>query len=97
MAPLRVLICGAGICGPALAFWLSKLDCETTVIERGSQIRTTGQQIDFRAQGVGLMKKMGIEPAIRAKLVKEPGSRIVYENGKTVGYVSLELHEWMTV
>jgi 2-polyprenyl-6-methoxyphenol hydroxylase-like FAD-dependent oxidoreductase len=97
MAPLRVLICGAGICGPSLAFWLSRLDCDITVIERGSEIRTTGQQIDFRAQGVGLIKKMGIELAVRARLVKEPGSRIVNENGHTLGYVSPETHEYMAV
>jgi 2-polyprenyl-6-methoxyphenol hydroxylase-like FAD-dependent oxidoreductase len=93
MAPLRVLICGAGISGPALAFWLSRLDCDITVIERENEIRITGQQVDFRAQGISLMKKMGIEPAVRAKLVREPGSRIVTESGYTLGYVSLKTLE----
>ena len=39
------------------------------------------------------MKKMGIEPAIRAKLVKEPGTRMVSESGYTLGYVRSETPE----
>ena len=82
MTSLRVLICGAGIAGPALAFWLSKIGCAVTVIERTSTARHVGQQIDIRAQGVTVMRRMGIEAAVRARVVDERGTQIVDRNGK---------------
>ena len=50
MAPLKVLITGAGIAGNALAFWLSKLGHSVTVIERFPSLRASGLQIDLRGQ-----------------------------------------------
>jgi len=51
MAPLKVLICGGGIAGPALAFWLSKLGHEVNIVERWPSLRLTGQQLDLRGPG----------------------------------------------
>jgi 2-polyprenyl-6-methoxyphenol hydroxylase-like FAD-dependent oxidoreductase len=61
MAPLKVLIIGGGIAGPALVYWLSRISANITLIERSPSIRASGQQVDLRAQGVPMMKKMGIE------------------------------------
>ncbi|KAI0475590.1 hypothetical protein GGR56DRAFT_695344 [Xylariaceae sp. FL0804] len=81
--PLNVLIVGCGIAGPALAYWLSRIDnARVTIIERSPHLRTTGQQVDLRAQGVPMMRKMGIEAAVRQVMVKEPGSRIVDRHGR---------------
>lgn len=47
MAPgvhLKVLICGGGIAGNALAFWLTKLGHNVTVLERYPGLRATGLQ-----------------------------------------------------
>lgn len=47
MAPrviLKVLICGGGIAGNALAFWLTKLGHNVTVLEKYPGLRTTGLQ-----------------------------------------------------
>ncbi|KAJ4263420.1 hypothetical protein NW762_006239 [Fusarium torreyae] len=82
MAPLKVLIVGGGIAGPALAYWLSRVDADITLIERSPQIRAHGQQVDLRAQGVQVMKKTGIEPAVRAKAVHEPGTQLIDTNGQ---------------
>ncbi|KAI1760140.1 putative monooxygenase [Hypoxylon sp. FL1150] len=88
MAPLRVLIAGAGIAGPALAFWLARIPgCEITVIERSSLLRDTGHQIDFRGQGIVLMRLMGIEKAVRAVLVSEPGMRFIDHQGRSKAFV----------
>jgi 2-polyprenyl-6-methoxyphenol hydroxylase-like FAD-dependent oxidoreductase len=43
-----VLISGAGIAGPALAFWLARLGHRCTVVERAPGLRTGGQAVDFR-------------------------------------------------
>lgn len=83
MAPLKVLIIGGGIAGPALAYWLSRIGADITLIERSPSIRASGQQVDLRGQGVSMMQKMGIEAAVRAKIVREPGTQIIDQNGKT--------------
>lgn len=57
MAQLKVLIVGGGITGPALAHWLSKLDCDITIVERAPDLRASGQQIDLRGEGVTVMRK----------------------------------------
>lgn len=43
-ANLRVLICGGGIAGNTLAFWLTKLGHNVTVLERYPHLRATGLQ-----------------------------------------------------
>ncbi|KAL6872755.1 FAD/NAD(P)-binding domain-containing protein [Trichoderma novae-zelandiae] len=77
MAPMKVLISGAGITGNALAFWLSKLGHNVTVVERFPGLRTTGLQVDLRGPGVKVLKRMGLEEAFRAKAVPEQGLLVV--------------------
>jgi 2-polyprenyl-6-methoxyphenol hydroxylase-like FAD-dependent oxidoreductase len=89
MAPLKILICGCGIAGPALAFWLTKLESQfdITIIERFPTLRAGGQQIDIRGQGVTVMKLMGIEAAVRSKVVDEPGMQFVNSAGQRMAYL----------
>jgi 2-polyprenyl-6-methoxyphenol hydroxylase-like FAD-dependent oxidoreductase len=82
MAPLKILIVGGGITGPCLGYWLSKTDCEVTILERSPDLRASGQQIDIRGQGLTCMRRMGIEPQIREKLVDEQGIRFIDQKGK---------------
>lgn len=82
MAQLKVLIVGGGITGPALAYWLSKVDCDLTIVERAPDLRASGQQIDLRGEGVAVMRRMGIESAVRAKVVQEEGTEFVDKNGR---------------
>ncbi|RSM14839.1 hypothetical protein CDV31_005273 [Fusarium ambrosium] len=77
MAQPRVLICGAGIAGQALAFWLSKFHFNVTIIERFPSLRSTGLQLDLRGLGIEVMKRMGLEEVFRAKSVREQGLEIV--------------------
>ncbi|KAK4940286.1 hypothetical protein LTR10_019606 [Elasticomyces elasticus] len=86
MAVLKVLIIGGGVAGPALAHWLSRIGANVTLIERSPQIRASGQQVDLRGQGVTMMKKMGIEAAVRAATVHEPGTQLIDTNGRTKAF-----------
>jgi 2-polyprenyl-6-methoxyphenol hydroxylase-like FAD-dependent oxidoreductase len=86
MPPLKALIVGGGIAGPALAHWLSRIGAHVTLIERSPQMRASGQQLDLRSQGVPMMKKMGIENAVRAARVKEPGMQLIDLHGRTKAY-----------
>ncbi|BCS29507.1 uncharacterized protein APUU_71077A [Aspergillus puulaauensis] len=84
--PLKILICGAGIAGNALAFWLSKLGHSVTVIERTPSLRASGLQIDLRGAGIEVLRRMGLEEAFRKKIVEEQGLRLVDKKGKQWGY-----------
>ena len=44
----NVLISGAGIAGPALAYWLAQRGFECTIVERAPALRVGGQAVDFR-------------------------------------------------
>ncbi|KAL1997873.1 hypothetical protein VTN02DRAFT_531 [Thermoascus thermophilus] len=82
MAALKVLISGGGISGPALAFWLSKLGHEVTIVERFSCLRASGQQVDLRGHGIQTLRRMGLERAFRSKAVDETGLRFVDSSGR---------------
>lgn len=91
--PLRVLIVGAGIAGPALAYWLTRMRpplpaCDVTIVERHPELRSSGQQIDLRGQGVQAMRRMGIEAAVRARVVDEPGVHLVDRRGRSAAYLA---------
>ncbi|KHO00478.1 Monooxygenase, FAD-binding protein [Metarhizium album ARSEF 1941] len=82
--PLRILIVGAGIAGPALAFWLHRLGHACTILERWDSPRVGGQQIDIRRQGIEAIKRMGITDDVRKHVVDEGGFRIVDDAGKPI-------------
>ncbi|KAM0349095.1 hypothetical protein ACHAPU_004031 [Fusarium lateritium] len=87
MSSLKVLICGGGCAGPALAFWLAELGHRVTIVERFPVLRATGAQIDFREQGIETLKRMGLVDEIRAKMVDEAGVAIIDSSGKVMGTV----------
>jgi 2-polyprenyl-6-methoxyphenol hydroxylase-like FAD-dependent oxidoreductase len=62
---VKIAICGAGVAGPALAYWLRRTGHEPTLIERAPQFRTGGYVIGFWGIGYCIAQKMGIEVAIR--------------------------------
>ena len=46
----RVLISGASIAGPTLAYWLLKAGYDVTLVEQAPAPRPGGQAIDFAGQ-----------------------------------------------
>ncbi|KAI5859291.1 hypothetical protein GGS23DRAFT_586453 [Durotheca rogersii] len=90
MDPLKVLIIGGGVAGPTLAYWLSRIGANITLIERSPNMRATGQQVDLRAHGVPMMQKMGIEAAVRAASVPEAGTQLVDVRGRVKAFFPAE-------
>ncbi|KAL6708426.1 hypothetical protein ACN47E_002689 [Coniothyrium glycines] len=84
--PLKVLIVGAGVCGPAIALFLQRSNPKhsITVIERSPALRTGGQQIDLKEQGIPIMEKTGLLERIRELCVNEGGMEIVDKSGSTI-------------
>lgn len=64
-ATRSVLISGASIAGPALAFWLHRCGFEVTVVEKASAPRTGGYPIDLRGTAIEVAKRMGILPPLQ--------------------------------
>ena len=60
MSAKKVLISGAGIGGPTLAFWLNAAGLEVTLIERARTLRTGGYVIDFWGLGYDIAERMGL-------------------------------------
>jgi 2-polyprenyl-6-methoxyphenol hydroxylase-like FAD-dependent oxidoreductase len=56
----KVLISGASIAGPTLAYWLSKGGFDVTVVERADAPRAGGQAIDVRGPALAVIKEMGL-------------------------------------
>ncbi|WP_348647304.1 FAD-dependent oxidoreductase [Aestuariivirga sp. YIM B02566] len=80
---LRILVCGGGIAGPALAYWLARNGNRVVVVERFPALRATGAQVDLRGQGIAAAKRMGLIGAIQSKLVDEAGVSFVDSRGRT--------------
>lgn len=62
---MRIAISGAGVAGPALAYWLHRAGHEPTLVERAPHFRTGGYIIDFWGVGYRVAEKMGIDTAVR--------------------------------
>lgn len=78
----RILISGAGIGGPALAFWLRRYGFAPTLIERAPSFRDGGYMIDEWGVGYDLIEHMGLLPeALKAGYFIEH-VRFVDEHGK---------------
>src|SRR6266704_2263257 len=61
----NILISGASIAGPTLAYWLKRYGFTPTVIERAPQLREGGYPIDVRFEAVQVAKLMGIWPRLQ--------------------------------
>ena len=88
--PRHVLVTGASIAGPALAYWLVRHGFEVTLVERAPAIRSGGYAIDIRGVAIDVVERMGILPAARAEHVAT--SRVTFVNaaGRPVASVNPE-------
>jgi 2-polyprenyl-6-methoxyphenol hydroxylase-like FAD-dependent oxidoreductase len=63
----RVLISGAGVAGPVLAFWLERFGFRVTVVERAAQVRDGGggHAVDLFGPVLDVMDWMGVGEQVR--------------------------------
>ncbi|MEU2839398.1 FAD-dependent monooxygenase [Streptomyces sp. NPDC007076] len=81
----HVLISGASIAGPALAYWLDLYGFEVTVLEKAAAVRGGGYAIDIRGTARTVVKRMGLLPRLRAAHVDTPRITFVDPVGQTIG------------
>ncbi|WP_406265898.1 FAD-dependent monooxygenase [Nocardia sp. NBC_00881] len=84
-----VLVSGASIAGPALAYWLHCYGFAVTVVERAPALRPGGQAIDFKGRThFTVLERMGILDEIEERRTGATDTVFVDENGKQLAVMS---------
>jgi 2-polyprenyl-6-methoxyphenol hydroxylase-like FAD-dependent oxidoreductase len=78
----HVLISGASIAGPALAFWLRRFGFRATVVERWPEMRPGGQAVDLRGVAKEVVRRMGLDEQVRAACTDTDGVSFVTRNNR---------------
>ncbi|GKT41964.1 uncharacterized protein ColSpa_02145 [Colletotrichum spaethianum] len=79
---MRVLISGAGIAGPTLAWFLARTGARITVIEKNGSISSSGHNIDVNHSAITVMRKMGLIDQLRRFNTTEKGTQLIDPNGR---------------
>jgi 2-polyprenyl-6-methoxyphenol hydroxylase-like FAD-dependent oxidoreductase len=75
--PAKILITGGSIAGATLAWWLAWWGHDVTLMERAPAFREGGQNVDVRGAGREVIRRMGLEDAVRAQGTGEKGIAFV--------------------
>lgn len=82
MANRNILISGASVAGPALAYWLRRYGFNPTIVERAPAPRAGGQAVDLRGTARQVVERMGIMDSVRQAHTGAQGMYIVNSAGK---------------
>ena len=80
----KILVCGASIAGPAIAWWLHRFGFEVTLLERAPGPRPGGHAIDIRGAALDVVRAMGLEDQIRASRTQMKGVSKLDADGNEV-------------
>ncbi|KAF2084675.1 FAD/NAD(P)-binding domain-containing protein [Saccharata proteae CBS 121410] len=78
----RVLISGAGIAGPSLAWFLARTGARVTIIEKCQSLRAQGQNVDINGSALTVIKKMGLMPQVERWHTTEKGTQFIDPKGR---------------
>ncbi len=84
MRTKNILISGASIAGPVLAYWLKRYGFVPTIVEKAPALRKGGYKIDIRGRATEIVKKMGVYEEICCEHVDIRGASVVNDAGKRV-------------
>lgn len=93
---MRVLISGAGIAGPTLAYWLAHYGFKPTIIEKAPRLRTAGYVIDFWGAGFDIADRMGLLPEVRDRGYAVREIRVVGRTGERLAGFPVNAFSRMT-
>ena len=85
----RVLICGAGIAGSIVAFWLAKHDFQIVVVERAKADQKSGQGLEIEEPALSVVKAMGILDKLNEKKTIELGFDLVDQQARSCGRMEM--------
>ena len=80
-----VLISGASVAGPALAWWLARRGYQPVIVEKSAQPRGGGYAVDFRGQAhLRVLRQMGLLSQIGARQTGLRSLSYVDEQGQPI-------------
>jgi 2-polyprenyl-6-methoxyphenol hydroxylase-like FAD-dependent oxidoreductase len=89
---MHVLISGAGVAGPALAYWLNRGGAAVTVVERAPGLREGGHAVDFRGEAhLGVLRRMGVLEEIERRRTGMGAMHYVNGAGRRVSRMPADL------
>lgn len=81
---MKILISGAGIAGPTLAYWLCHYGFQPILVEKALRLRTGGYVIDFWGAGYEIAARMGLIPELLHKGYQVEEARVLNADGRKV-------------
>jgi 2-polyprenyl-6-methoxyphenol hydroxylase-like FAD-dependent oxidoreductase len=91
MTDRTVLISGAGIAGPSLAFWLARYGYRPTLVEIAPALPQGGYMVDFWGVGYDVAERMGLIPALQRIAYHIGEVRMVDGRGAKIGGLDTRL------
>ncbi|MFI6325470.1 FAD-dependent monooxygenase [Nonomuraea sp. NPDC050556] len=89
---MDILISGASVAGPALAYWLNRYGHRTTIVERAPSLRGGGHSVDFRGEAhMTVLRKMGILEEIERQQTHMGAMSVVNGQGRRIADMPAEL------
>jgi 2-polyprenyl-6-methoxyphenol hydroxylase-like FAD-dependent oxidoreductase len=89
---MDILISGAGVAGPALAFWLHRYGFRPTIVEHAPALREGGYAVDFRGEAhLTVLRRMGILDAIQERRTGMGSMWYVNDDGKPLAKLPADL------
>ncbi|MGV9383819.1 FAD-dependent monooxygenase [Nonomuraea sp. NPDC003707] len=86
-----VLISGASVAGPALAYWLQRYGFTPTVVELAPALREGGYKVDLRGVAMDVVDRMGLTPAVKRYSTQMRGGAWVNTAGKPLATLGPDL------
>ena len=90
MSNKNVLIAGASVAGPALAYWLNLAGYTVTIFELSPGLRQGGNGVDVRDQAIEVAERMGIMDVVRSRAVDMVATTFVDARNRTIGSIDTE-------
>lgn len=87
----HVLISGASVAGPALAYWLHRHGMRATIVERAAAVRPGGLAVDFRGTAMRVLDQMGILDELRACATHSGDATVVDADGTPIATMPGEI------
>lgn len=92
---MKVIICGAGIAGLALAWWLDRDGWQVLLVERAPGPRAEGYMIDFVGSGYDVAELMGALPNLRDIQTSIHEVRYLDPTGQDIG--GFDYHQFAAI
>ncbi|WP_051468058.1 FAD-dependent monooxygenase [Actinomadura oligospora] len=88
----NILISGASVAGPALAYWLHRHGHSVTIVEKATGLRDGGYAVDFRGEAhLRILREMGVLDDIRREQTHTGAMVYVNANGKKLASMPADL------